>query len=98
MHCTNLVLTLREAKDFIAYCDASKKGLGVVLMQREKVKAEHQRPYGLVSAGRDTLHMESGSNITWILSRSFLISSQDPMDKLDKNVLKGGSHEAKDYP
>ncbi|GJT36639.1 putative reverse transcriptase domain-containing protein, partial [Tanacetum coccineum] len=25
------------SKDFIAYCDASKKGLGVVLMQREKV-------------------------------------------------------------
>ncbi|GKF76006.1 putative reverse transcriptase domain-containing protein, partial [Tanacetum coccineum] len=28
---------LKEAKDFIAYCDASKKGLGAVLMQREKV-------------------------------------------------------------
>ncbi|GJS46928.1 putative reverse transcriptase domain-containing protein, partial [Tanacetum coccineum] len=25
------------SKDFIVYCDASKKGLGVVLMQREKV-------------------------------------------------------------
>ncbi|GKB37805.1 putative reverse transcriptase domain-containing protein [Tanacetum coccineum] len=27
------------SEDFIAYCDASKKGLGVVLMQREKVIA-----------------------------------------------------------
>ncbi|GKD89426.1 putative reverse transcriptase domain-containing protein, partial [Tanacetum coccineum] len=25
------------SEDFIAYCDASKKGLGAVLMQREKV-------------------------------------------------------------
>ncbi|GJR13774.1 putative reverse transcriptase domain-containing protein [Tanacetum coccineum] len=32
------ILDLPEgSKDFIAYCDASKKGLGVVLMQREKV-------------------------------------------------------------
>ncbi|GJW39265.1 putative reverse transcriptase domain-containing protein [Tanacetum coccineum] len=31
------------SKDFIAYCDASKKGLGVVLMQREKVIAYASR-------------------------------------------------------
>ncbi|GJW08490.1 putative reverse transcriptase domain-containing protein [Tanacetum coccineum] len=32
------ILALPErSEDFIAYCDASKKGLGVVLMQREKV-------------------------------------------------------------
>ncbi|GJU87477.1 putative reverse transcriptase domain-containing protein [Tanacetum coccineum] len=32
------ILTLPEgSEDFIAYCDASKKGLGAVLMQREKV-------------------------------------------------------------
>ncbi|GJW18824.1 reverse transcriptase domain-containing protein [Tanacetum coccineum] len=32
------ILALPEGcKDFIAYCDASKKGLGAVLMQREKV-------------------------------------------------------------
>ncbi|GJU90985.1 hypothetical protein Tco_1303408 [Tanacetum coccineum] len=30
-------LWIRECEDFIAYCDASKKGLGAVLMQREKV-------------------------------------------------------------
>ncbi|GKC25766.1 hypothetical protein Tco_1027916, partial [Tanacetum coccineum] len=27
---------IEGSKDFIAYCDASKKGLGAVLMQREK--------------------------------------------------------------
>nr|GFD33292.1 putative reverse transcriptase domain-containing protein [Tanacetum cinerariifolium] len=32
------ILALPEgSKDFIVYCDASKKGLGAVLMQKEKV-------------------------------------------------------------
>ncbi|GKF18916.1 putative reverse transcriptase domain-containing protein [Tanacetum coccineum] len=36
--CSAPILALPEgSKDFIAYCDASKKGLFVVLMQREKV-------------------------------------------------------------
>ncbi|GJQ93434.1 putative reverse transcriptase domain-containing protein [Tanacetum coccineum] len=36
--CSAPILALPEgSKDFIAYCEASKKGLGVVLMQREKV-------------------------------------------------------------
>ncbi|GKF51474.1 putative reverse transcriptase domain-containing protein [Tanacetum coccineum] len=36
--CSTPILALPEgSKDFIAYCDASKKGLGDVLMQREKV-------------------------------------------------------------
>ncbi|GKG04757.1 reverse transcriptase domain-containing protein, partial [Tanacetum coccineum] len=35
--CSTLILALPEgSEDFIAYCDASIKGLGVVLMQREK--------------------------------------------------------------
>ncbi|GKF36151.1 putative reverse transcriptase domain-containing protein, partial [Tanacetum coccineum] len=35
--CSSLILALREgSKDFIVYCDASHKGLGSVLMQREK--------------------------------------------------------------
>ncbi|GKA04798.1 putative reverse transcriptase domain-containing protein [Tanacetum coccineum] len=36
--CSAPILALPEgSEDFIAYCDASKKGLGIVLMQREKV-------------------------------------------------------------
>ncbi|GJZ78782.1 putative reverse transcriptase domain-containing protein [Tanacetum coccineum] len=35
------ILALPEgSEDFIAYCDASKKGLGAVLMQREKIRKE----------------------------------------------------------
>nr|GEU77531.1 hypothetical protein [Tanacetum cinerariifolium] len=30
-----------RAEDFVAYCDASRKGLGVVLMQREKTEAKN---------------------------------------------------------
>ncbi|GJX64545.1 putative reverse transcriptase domain-containing protein [Tanacetum coccineum] len=38
------ILALPEGReDFIAYCDASKKGLGAVLMQREKVIAYSSR-------------------------------------------------------
>ncbi|GJW50677.1 putative reverse transcriptase domain-containing protein, partial [Tanacetum coccineum] len=38
--CSALILALPEgSEDFIAYCDASIKGLGVVLMQRDKVIA-----------------------------------------------------------
>ncbi|GKA46856.1 putative reverse transcriptase domain-containing protein [Tanacetum coccineum] len=42
--CSAPILALPEgSEDFIAYCDASKKGLGVVLMQREKVIAYASR-------------------------------------------------------
>nr|GFD34841.1 putative reverse transcriptase domain-containing protein [Tanacetum cinerariifolium] len=35
--CSASILALPEGKeDFVAYCDASHKGLGVVLMRREK--------------------------------------------------------------
>ncbi|GJS71357.1 putative reverse transcriptase domain-containing protein [Tanacetum coccineum] len=38
--CSSPILALPEgSKDFIAYCDASKKGLGVVLMQKKVVFA-----------------------------------------------------------
>ncbi|GJT23216.1 putative reverse transcriptase domain-containing protein [Tanacetum coccineum] len=43
--CSAPILALPEgSEDFIAYCDASKKGFGAVLMQREKVisYASHQ--------------------------------------------------------
>ncbi|GJZ20191.1 retrovirus-related pol polyprotein from transposon 17.6 [Tanacetum coccineum] len=42
--CSAPILALPEgSEDFIAYCDASKKGLGAVLMQREKVIAMQSR-------------------------------------------------------
>ncbi|GKF12802.1 putative reverse transcriptase domain-containing protein, partial [Tanacetum coccineum] len=39
--CSAPILALPEgSKDFVVYCDASHKGLGVVLMQREKTEAQ----------------------------------------------------------
>nr|GEY12325.1 reverse transcriptase [Tanacetum cinerariifolium] len=39
--CSAPILALPEgAKDFVAYCDASHKGLGAVLMQREKERTD----------------------------------------------------------
>ncbi|GJX18770.1 putative reverse transcriptase domain-containing protein [Tanacetum coccineum] len=41
--CSAPILALPEgSEDFITYCDASKKGLGDVLMQREKTEAGYQ--------------------------------------------------------
>ncbi|GJW96540.1 putative reverse transcriptase domain-containing protein [Tanacetum coccineum] len=38
--CSALILALPEGNEnFVVYCDASQKGLGAVLMQREKVRA-----------------------------------------------------------
>ncbi|GJX69559.1 putative reverse transcriptase domain-containing protein, partial [Tanacetum coccineum] len=40
--CSAPILALPEgSEDFITYCDASKKGLGVVLMQREKLLSDY---------------------------------------------------------
>ncbi|GJR02708.1 putative reverse transcriptase domain-containing protein [Tanacetum coccineum] len=46
--CSAPILALPEgSEDFIAYCDASKKGLGAVLMQREKVISYASRQHYL---------------------------------------------------
>ncbi|GJW22860.1 reverse transcriptase domain-containing protein [Tanacetum coccineum] len=40
--CSAPILALPEgSEDFIVYCDASKKGLGAVLMQREKLLSDY---------------------------------------------------------
>nr|GEZ40136.1 putative reverse transcriptase domain-containing protein [Tanacetum cinerariifolium] len=53
--CSVPILALPEgSKDFIVYCDASNKGLGAVLMQREKVPGAApvaRAPYRLAPSG-----------------------------------------------
>ncbi|GJS44018.1 putative reverse transcriptase domain-containing protein [Tanacetum coccineum] len=47
--CSATILALPEgAENFVIYLDASDKRLGDVLMQNEKVKAEHQKPSSLL--------------------------------------------------
>ncbi|GJX11045.1 putative reverse transcriptase domain-containing protein [Tanacetum coccineum] len=43
-----ILALLKGSKDFIAYCDASKKGLGTMLMQREKNYTTHDLELGAV--------------------------------------------------
>ncbi|GJV88124.1 putative reverse transcriptase domain-containing protein [Tanacetum coccineum] len=69
--CSAPILALPEGtENFVVYCDASLKGYGAVLMQREKVIAMHPttkrnmrkptRP--MISTGCCILHLTSGGN------------------------------------
>ncbi|GJS28174.1 putative reverse transcriptase domain-containing protein [Tanacetum coccineum] len=56
------ILALPEgSKDFIAYCDASKKGLGAVLMQREKVISYASRQLKIHKKNYTTHDLELGA-------------------------------------
>ncbi|GJT82070.1 putative nucleotidyltransferase, ribonuclease H [Tanacetum coccineum] len=60
--CSAPILALPEgSKDFIAYCDASKKGLGVVLMQREKVISYASRQLKIHEKNYTTHDLELGA-------------------------------------
>ncbi|GKA66120.1 putative reverse transcriptase domain-containing protein [Tanacetum coccineum] len=60
--CSAPILALPEgSKDFIAYCDASKKGLGAVLMQREKVIAYALRQLKIHEKNYTTHDLELGA-------------------------------------
>ncbi|GJR93865.1 putative reverse transcriptase domain-containing protein [Tanacetum coccineum] len=60
--CSALILALPEgSEDFIVYCDASKKGLGVVLMQREKVIAYASRQLKIHEKKYTTHDLELGA-------------------------------------
>ncbi|GJT70938.1 putative reverse transcriptase domain-containing protein [Tanacetum coccineum] len=56
------ILDLPEgSEDFVVYCDASHKGLGVVLMQREKVIAYASRQLKIHEKNYTTYDLELGS-------------------------------------
>ncbi|GKE43481.1 putative reverse transcriptase domain-containing protein, partial [Tanacetum coccineum] len=56
------ILALPEgSEDFIAYCDASKKGLGAVLMQREKVISYASRQLKIHEKNYTTYDLELGA-------------------------------------
>ncbi|GJU81013.1 putative reverse transcriptase domain-containing protein [Tanacetum coccineum] len=60
--CSAPILALPEgSEDFIAYCDASIKGLGVVLMQREKVIAYASRQLKIHENNYTTHDLEFGA-------------------------------------
>nr|GFA11486.1 putative reverse transcriptase domain-containing protein [Tanacetum cinerariifolium] len=60
--CSAPILALPErSKDFMVYCDASHKGLGAVLMQREKVIAYGSRQLKVHEQNYTTHDLELGS-------------------------------------
>ncbi|GJU71783.1 putative reverse transcriptase domain-containing protein [Tanacetum coccineum] len=60
--CSAPILALPEgSKDFVVYCDASHKGLGVVLMQREKVIAYASQQLKIHEKNYTTHDLELGS-------------------------------------
>ncbi|GJR56578.1 putative reverse transcriptase domain-containing protein [Tanacetum coccineum] len=60
--CSAPILALPEgSKDFVVYCDASHKGLGVVLMQKEKVIAYASRQLKIHEKSYTTHDLELGS-------------------------------------
>nr|GEZ47835.1 putative reverse transcriptase domain-containing protein [Tanacetum cinerariifolium] len=73
-------LTQKKVKfdeDFIVYCDASNKGLGAVLMQREKVISYASRQLKIHEKNYTTYELELGA-----------VVETDPMDKLARIYLK----------
>ncbi|GJU54847.1 putative reverse transcriptase domain-containing protein [Tanacetum coccineum] len=60
--CSAPILALPEgSKDFVVYCDASHKGLGAILMQREKVIAYASRQLKIHVKNYTTHDLELGS-------------------------------------
>nr|GFB92395.1 putative reverse transcriptase domain-containing protein [Tanacetum cinerariifolium] len=60
--CSALILALPEgSKDFVVYCDASIKGLGMVLMQREKVITYGSRQLKVHEKNYTTHDLELGA-------------------------------------
>nr|GEW18056.1 putative reverse transcriptase domain-containing protein [Tanacetum cinerariifolium] len=66
--CNSSILALPEgSKDFVVYYDASHKGLGAVLIQREKVIAYALRQLKIHEKNYTTHDLELGSVVSWLL-------------------------------
>ncbi|GKB32051.1 putative reverse transcriptase domain-containing protein, partial [Tanacetum coccineum] len=67
------ILTLPEgSENFVVYCDASRKGLGAVLMQREKVIAYTSRQLKIHEKNYTTHDLDLGVSLQHILDKKEL--------------------------
>ncbi|GJY84546.1 putative reverse transcriptase domain-containing protein, partial [Tanacetum coccineum] len=80
------ILALSEgSEDFIIYCDASIKGLGVVLMQREKVIAYGSRQLKIHEKNYTTRDLEIGAERYYVRSEDLeALSIQDKMYRVHR--------------
>ncbi|GKA41867.1 putative reverse transcriptase domain-containing protein [Tanacetum coccineum] len=76
--CSAPILALPEgSEDFVVYCDASHKGLGVVLMQREKVISYVSRQLKIHENNYTTHDLELGSVVFFLkLWRHYLYGTK----------------------
>ncbi|GJZ45251.1 putative reverse transcriptase domain-containing protein [Tanacetum coccineum] len=75
--CSASILALPEGSEgFVVYCDASRKGLGIVLMQREKVIAYASRQLKIHEKDYTTHDLELGS----------VIEAQKPENLVNEDV------------
>ncbi|GKE63309.1 putative reverse transcriptase domain-containing protein, partial [Tanacetum coccineum] len=86
------ILALPEgSKDFIAYCDASKKGLGVVLMKREKVIAYASCQLKIHEKNYTTHDLELGAVVFALkIWRHYLYGTKSQKPENIKNEDVGG--------
>ncbi|GKE83609.1 putative reverse transcriptase domain-containing protein, partial [Tanacetum coccineum] len=77
--CSEPILALpKGSEDFIAYCDASKKGLGAVLMQREKVISYASRQLKIHEKNYTTHDLELGAVVFALkIWRHYLYGTND---------------------
>ncbi|GJX79014.1 putative reverse transcriptase domain-containing protein [Tanacetum coccineum] len=76
----------KGSEDFVVYCDASHKGLGVVLMQREKVIAYASRKLKVYEKNYTTHDLELGYAIAWDLHKPKYLEAQIEAQKPENFV------------
>ncbi|GJU90453.1 putative reverse transcriptase domain-containing protein, partial [Tanacetum coccineum] len=73
--CSAPILALpKGSEDFVVYCDASHKGLGVVLMQREKVIAYASRQLKIHEKNYTTHDLELGSVVFALKGKANIVA------------------------
>ncbi|GKA17779.1 putative reverse transcriptase domain-containing protein [Tanacetum coccineum] len=92
--CSAPILALPEgSEDFIAYCDASKKGLGAVLMQREKMISYASRQLKIHEKNYTTHDLELGAVVFALkIWRYYLYGTKSDYEKPKAGTTSDVNH------
>ncbi|GJS92622.1 putative reverse transcriptase domain-containing protein [Tanacetum coccineum] len=86
--CSAPILALPEgSENFVVYCDASSKGLGAVLIQKEKVMAYTSRQLKIYEKNYTTHELELGAVVLFSKCGDIICTVTD-IPKIDKNKAK----------
>nr|GEX25717.1 putative reverse transcriptase domain-containing protein [Tanacetum cinerariifolium] len=90
--CSALILALLEgSENFVVYCDASHKGLGAVLIQKEKVIAYASRQLKKELNMRQRCWLELLSDYDWLNLPKKILSAQSEAKK-EENFINEDLH------